>query len=152
MSTTEVGHDAKPFLLVLGVTVVALALYFATGMPGMDHSAGSLGGMDGMAGHRLVDPTEFHEMLGDTGVVAINVHVPADEITLPGTDLEVPFDALDGAVLPDKLDTTLAVYCRSGNMSAIAVKTLLTMGYTDVVELRGGTEAARATNPSVGHP
>ena len=35
----------------------------------------------------------------------------------------------------------MAVYCKSGRMSADAVSTLRQLGYTDVVELRGGMDA-----------
>lgn len=69
------------------------------------------------------------------------MHVP-DEGALPGTDLTIPFDQIDRSEqLPTDLDTPLAVYCRSGNMSAEAVRDLDSMGYTNVVELDGGFNA-----------
>lgn len=143
MPTDDVGRNAAPFLVMLGIAVAAIGLYFATGMPGMDHGSGT--DMAEMRGHRLVDPASFSRLLDDPEVVTINVHVPAGEITLPGTELQVPFDALDGARLPADRQTTLAVYCKSGNMSAAAVEVLLADGYTDIVELRGGTEAWQTT-------
>jgi len=74
-------------------------------------------------------------------VVTINVHVP-NVGNIAGTDLAVPFDQISGSrELPADLATPLAVYCRSGNMSAPAVKDLAAMGYTDVVELDGGYDA-----------
>lgn len=146
MPANDVGRNAAPFLVMLGVVVGALGLYFATGMPGMDHGSGSMGEMADMRGHRLVDAAEFRRLLDDPDVVAINVHVPADEITLPGTELQVPFDALDNARLPAARQTTLAVYCKSGNMSAAAVEVLLADRYTDIVELRGGTDRWRTAD------
>lgn len=67
--------------------------------------------------------------------MTINVHVP-DEGSIRGTDLWIPFDAVEARreELPPPA-TPLAVYCRSGRMSAIAVKTLARLGYGDVVEL-----------------
>ncbi len=93
---------------------------------------------------RLLDPAEFAAAIaGDR--VTINVHVP-DEGSLPGTDLAVPFDRItaEAAQLPQDRGTPLAIYCMTGNMSAIAGPELTALGYTDIVELRGGMEAWQA--------
>ena len=73
------------------------------------------------------------------------MHVP-DQGSLPGTDLAVPFDQITAraAELPHERSTPLAIYCMTGNMSAIAGPELTALGYTDVVELRGGMQAWRA--------
>ncbi len=89
----------------------------------------------------LVSVDEFADRIDDPGVVTINVHVP-DEGNIAGTDLRIPYDVIsESADLPAELDTPLAVYCRSGNMSATAVVDLSERGYTDVVELEGGFNA-----------
>ena len=90
---------------------------------------------------RLVAPEEFAAAISEPGRVTINVHVP-DEGSLQGTDLWIPFNAVD--LRRDQLPpegTPLAVYCRSGTMSALAVETLTRLGYDDIVELDGGMEA-----------
>ena len=94
------------------------------------------------AGAERVAPAEFAAVVADEDVVTVNVHVP-DEGTIPGTDAAIPFDRIASSVdeLPDDRSTQLAVYCRTGTMSAEAVQDLLGLGYTDVVELRGGMEA-----------
>jgi len=90
---------------------------------------------------RLVGVDEFAERMGEPDVLAVNVHVP-DEGQLPGTDLAIRFDEIsDSEALPPDLDTPLAIYCKSGNMSAEAVDDLVALGYTDVVELDGGFDA-----------
>ena len=90
---------------------------------------------------RLVGVDEFAERIGEPDVLAVNVHVP-DEGQLPGTDLAISFDGIsDSEALPSDLDTPLAIYCKSGNMSAEAVADLVALGYTDVVELDGGFDA-----------
>ncbi|HPG15357.1 MAG TPA: rhodanese-like domain-containing protein [Microthrixaceae bacterium] len=90
---------------------------------------------------RLVGVDEFAERMGEPDVLAVNVHVP-DEGQLPGTDLAIRFDEIsDSEALPPDLDTPLAIYCKSGNMSAEAVADLVALGYTDVVELDGGFDA-----------
>jgi len=42
------------------------------------------------------------------------------------------------AALPNDRDATIALYCRSGSMSAEASAALLKAGYTDVRDLDGG--------------
>ena len=89
-----------------------------------------------------VAPAEFAAVVADEDVVTVNVHVP-DEGSIPGTDAAIPFDQITTSVgdLPQERSTPLAVYCRTGQMSAEAVQTLRDLGYTNVVELRGGMEA-----------
>lgn len=89
----------------------------------------------------LVSPAVFAERIESAAVVTINVHTP-DEGSIPGTDLAIPFEEIASSEdLPTDLDTPLAVYCRSGNMSADAVDDLEALGYTDIVELDGGFDA-----------
>jgi rhodanese-related sulfurtransferase len=90
---------------------------------------------------RLVGPEAFARRVDEPRVVTINVHVP-DEGSIAGTDESIPFDEISrSSVLPAAPDTPLAVYCRSGNMSADAVRDLEAMGYTDIFELDGGFNA-----------
>lgn len=95
-------------------------------------------GAAGPSPARLVPPGEFAAAVADPARVTVNVHVP-DEGSIEGTDLSVPFDEIEArrGELPD-LSTPLAVYCRSGRMSAIAVESLIRLGFTDIVELEGG--------------
>jgi rhodanese-related sulfurtransferase len=134
--------------------MAALALsvvgYFALGMPGMDHSvAGTEHSMSVHTGHRLLDPPGFEAAIADPDVVVINVHVPASEVRLDGTDLDVAFDQIDAAELPVDRSVPVAVYCRSGTMSASAVEELLALGYSNVSGLDGGTDAWTASGRSM---
>ena len=126
------------------VLAVAAVVYFATGMPGMDHSsptgAHDMSEMPSRTSHRMMNPAGFAAALADPDTVTINVHVPAADIQLNGTEMAMPFDNLDVEKLPSDRNAPLAVYCRSGSMSAIAVQRLLALGFTDIVELDGGTE------------
>lgn len=94
------------------------------------------------AASRLVGPSEFATAVAESARVTINVHVPYDG-DIPGTDLSIPFDqiAQQAARLPTERSTPLAIYCRSGPMSAVAAAELNALGYTDVVELQGGMRA-----------
>jgi len=97
-----------------------------------------------------VGPAAFAQRIDEPGVVTINVHTPNGG-NIAGTDLAIPFDQIKGSSqLPADLTTPLAVYCRSGNMSAAAVKDLQAMGYTDIVELDGGYDAWLQTGSTLG--
>jgi rhodanese-related sulfurtransferase len=90
---------------------------------------------------QLLAPAAFAAALGEPETVALNVHVP-DEGSIRRTDLSIPYSRLRerrGELPP--LSTRLAVYCRSGRMSASAVRTLAGLGFRRVVELNGGMEA-----------
>ena len=94
------------------------------------------------AGAALLVPAAFAGVVDDERTFVINVHVP-DEGSIEGTDAAIPFDRVEAqrADLPADRDTPLAVYCRSGSMSAEAVAALTDLGYTDIVDLDGGMQA-----------
>lgn len=135
-------------LAVLGTVAAALVLALGRddgepigGDPGAEvRSAGAASGPS-----RLLEPPEFAAEVARSGVVTINVHVP-DEGSLPGTDAAIPYDRIEAsrAELPAK-STPLAVYCRSGSMSAIAARTLAALGFKRISELAGGMEAWQAS-------
>ena len=141
-STPE--RSGRAIVVAFVVMAAGVTLYFALGMPGMDHGpSSSMPGMDMTAAsspHRLVGPEEFETALTDQSATVINVHVPYDS-EIEGTDLFMPFDALDSAQLPADRAAKLLVYCRTGKMSGIASMTLVDLGYTNVVELDGGMQA-----------
>lgn len=90
----------------------------------------------------LLAPREFAEYLDENPTVPlVNVHVPY-EGHLAGTDDFVAFDEITGwDGLPEDRSAPIALYCRSGNMSAQAAQTLGAMGYEEVIELEGGMNA-----------
>ncbi|WP_395729173.1 rhodanese-like domain-containing protein [Nakamurella sp.] len=122
----------------------------SVGLPTHDHptSAGSPPAMTDdaePAGQvRLLDPADFEAQSG--GRLLINVHIP-DEGSLTGTALDLPYNEVSAraAELPADKAAPLAIYCMSGNMSAIAGRELLALGYTDVIELDGGMQAWQAS-------
>lgn len=85
---------------------------------------------------------EFADYLDTTpSAVLVNVHIPY-EGHIDGTDDFVPFDGIgtwDG--LPADRAVPIALYCRSGSMSAQASATLVELGYTNVIDLEGGMNA-----------
>ncbi len=94
----------------------------------------------GSAGaYRDITVAELQEMLKNKDFVFINVHIPF-EGNIPGTDLSIPYNQIEKYAdkLPQDKNAKIVVYCRSGSMSAIAARTLVKMGYTNVYNLAGG--------------
>lgn len=91
-------------------------------------------------GDGYVDLTvqQLNDALPGKGFTLVNVHIPY-EGELPRTDLFIPYDKIaeQASKLPDK-SAPIVLYCRSGRMSTDAAKTLVGLGYTNVMELDGG--------------
>ena len=96
-------------------------------------------------GYTDVNVAQLASMLENKDSVLVNVHVPY-EGEIPQTDLFIPFDEIADHLdeLPDR-DATIVLYCRSGSMSTTAAEVLVTLGYTDVLEVDGGMRAWEAT-------
>ena len=91
---------------------------------------------------QLVSPEEFKTLLADDNVFVLDVHVPEQQ-HLERTDAFITYDLLreNAGRLPKGKDTKIAVYCRSGTMSAEAARTLQELGYTQIYDLKGGRNA-----------
>lgn len=134
-----------------GAAIVAAVALASCGASTDRPSAGSIGsGAANIAHHRLVDADEFATTIGEFDTLTVNVHVPYQG-DIPGTDLSIPFDrvAEQSDRLPSDRGATIAIYCRTGPMSATAAETLKSLGYTDVVELDGGMKAWQASGRSL---
>lgn len=124
-------------LVATGLATAACTGGEPSGTPAADSSAPASAATAGQ-----LDPSQFAATVADEDVFTVNVHVP-DEGSIPGTDAAIPYDQVPARLgeLPPDRNAPLAVYCRTGAMSADAVATLRELGYTDVVELRGGMVA-----------
>jgi rhodanese-related sulfurtransferase len=137
----------------MGVGLVVLVALWAgvgcTDDSSADRSAVSTTSAASPAAATLVSPAAFERRVATAGVVTINVHVP-NEGNIAGTDLVIPYTEIAASKdLPADRSTPLAVSCRSGNMSASAVRDLEALGYTDIVELSGGFNAWKQSGRSL---
>jgi rhodanese-related sulfurtransferase len=87
----------------------------------------------------LVDVRETLERERE-GVIPASIHVPRGLLEFHA-DPESPVHVIE--MRPDR---RIILYCGTGGRSALAAKTLLDMGYSDVASLSGGYEAWKAAN------
>lgn len=126
--------------LARAAAVAALGVALASGVAGCSGSAGS-------AAHATtqdLDPQAFAARASTPGVVILDVRTPEEFATghLPGAiniDVEAP-DFTDQLATLDK-NATYAVYCHSGNRSAVAMNDMAGEGFTDLADLAGGITA-----------
>lgn len=102
------------------------------------------------SGVKLVNSEEFNQLISNDSVFVIDVHTPK-QTHIPGTDALIPFDQIPQYLeqLPEDKSTPIAVYCRSGSMSKGASKELYKLGYENVYDLEGGTNAYKEQQVSV---
>jgi rhodanese-related sulfurtransferase len=88
-----------------------------------------------------VSSAELNTMLKNKDFIFINVHIPFAG-NIADTDLSIPYDQIGAseniAQLPVDKNAKIVLYCRSGRMSEIAAKELVSLGYTDIWNLDGG--------------
>jgi len=89
-----------------------------------------------------VSPAELQSMLANKDFTFVNVHTPF-EGKIAKTDLSIPYDQIGQNLdkLPSDKNAKIVLYCRSGRMSDIAAKTLISLGYTNIWNLSGGMVA-----------
>lgn len=89
-----------------------------------------------------IGPRDLSLMLEQKDFVLIDTHIP-EQKRIPDTDAFIPFDEITDQLeqLPQDKNAKIVLYCRSGNMSERASQDLIELGYTNVYNLVGGTNA-----------
>jgi rhodanese-related sulfurtransferase len=89
--------------------------------------------------YKNVSPDELNVMLKNKGFVFINVHIPFAG-NIANTDLSIPYDQIEQNLsqLPSDKSAKVVLYCRSGRMSQMAAEKLVSLGYTNIWNLKGG--------------
>lgn len=101
-------------------------------------------------GVKLVSSQEFAELAKNENAFILDVHTP-EQTHIAGTDALIPHNQINENQdkLPSDKNTPILVYCRSGSMSALASNDLVELGYTNVYDLDGGTNAYKEQQISV---
>ena len=89
--------------------------------------------------YKNVSPKELNTLLKDKDFVFVNVHIPFAG-NIAGTDLSIAYDQIEQNLsqLPEDKNAKIVLYCRSGHMSQIAAEKLVSLGYTNIWNLKGG--------------
>jgi rhodanese-related sulfurtransferase len=97
--------------------------------------------VDGGA-YTRIQAEQLNEMLKNKDFVLVNVHIPF-EGNIASTDLSIPYDQIEQNLmqLPADKSAKIVLYCRSGRMSQIAAEKLVSLGYTNIWDLKGGMVA-----------
>ena len=91
--------------------------------------------------YQKITSDELNTILKNKDFVFVNVHIPF-EGNIPNTDLSIPYDQISApenlSQLPADKNAKIVLYCRSGRMSEIAAEELVSLGYTNIWDLKGG--------------
>jgi len=89
--------------------------------------------------YKDVSANELATMLKNKDFVFINVHIPFAG-NIAQTDLSIPYDEIEQNLsqLSTDKNAKIILYCRSGRMSEIAAEKLVSLGYLDIWNLKGG--------------
>ena len=117
------------FLVLLGIFLAGCQSKSVSGVT-VDVAGGS---------YQNVTPDELNTLLKDKDFVLVNVHIPFAG-NIAGTDVSIPYDQIEQDVsqLPADKSAKIVLYCRSGHMSQIAAEKLVSLGYTNIWNLKGG--------------
>jgi len=87
----------------------------------------------------------LNKMLKAKDFTLINIHIPYDG-EIPQTDSFILYDKIEENAdrLSQEKNAKIVIYCRSDRMSNIASVKLGEMGYTNVMNLKGGMKAWKA--------
>lgn len=136
MTERRIGSLAVA-LGVLLLLVVACTQATATTTPPVASSVSS----QNRDGYTRITAGQLADMWEDKDFTLVNVHIPYGG-EIPKTDLFIPFDEIGDHLeeFPDE-DAPIVLYCLSGPMSTSAAKELVSLGYTNVLEVEGGMRA-----------
>ena len=89
--------------------------------------------------YQNITPAELSTMLESKDFMLVNVHIPFAG-NIPGTDVAIPYNEIEQKLdqLPTDKTAKVVLYCSSGRMSEMAAEELVSIGYTNVWNLKGG--------------
>ena len=130
----------------IDVVTDAAGRYDTIGQPCGQHTANGkteplMGADMSSRGYARIDAENLMAEMDIKDFQLINVHIPYGG-EIPGTDADIAYNRVEDitAMYPDK-EQTLVLYCRSGSMSAAASAELTSLGYKNIIELKGGYNA-----------
>ena len=125
--------------LIIGTIILPIVILVACGNTIPVQTAGPQQVQMNGGSYWDITPAQLNLMLEHKDFLLVNVHIPY-EGEISQTDLFVPYNEIEQNLskLPRDKGEKIVLYCRSGSMSAIAAKTLVKLGFTNVWNLAGG--------------
>ena len=89
-----------------------------------------------------ISPTELNSILQHEDIFLVDVHIP-EQPHIKGTDAFIPYNDIKKYQdkLPKDKNTPIYLYCEGGPMGNAAARTLHELGYSNLMNLEGGTKA-----------
>jgi rhodanese-related sulfurtransferase len=93
---------------------------------------------------KMVSPTELNNILQKQDILLVDVHTPEQQ-HIKGTDFFVPYNEIEKYQdkFPKDKNTPIYLYCEGGPMGNAAARSLHELGYDNLFNLDGGTNAWR---------
>jgi len=90
----------------------------------------------------MVSANELNDIMQKQDILLIDVHTP-EQRHIKGTDLFIPYNQVEDYrdKLPADKNTPIYLYCEGGPMGNAAARALHNMGYTNLMNLEGGSNA-----------
>lgn len=92
----------------------------------------------------VVTPAELNTILQQRDIFLVDVHTPEQQ-HIKGTDVFIPYNEIEQHQdkLPKDKTTPIYLYCEGGPMGNAAARSLHELGYDNLFNLGGGTNAWR---------
>jgi len=93
---------------------------------------------------KMVTPAELDKIMQQQDVFLVDVHTPKQQ-HIKGTDLFIPYNEIEQYKdkLPKDKDSAIYLYCEGGPMGNAAARSLHDLGYSNLINLKGGASAWR---------
>ena len=91
---------------------------------------------------KMVSANELNDIMQKQDILLIDVHTP-EHRHIKGTDLFIPYNRIEENQdkLPKDKNTPIYLYCEGGPMGNAAARALHGLGYTNLMNLQGGSNA-----------
>jgi rhodanese-related sulfurtransferase/plastocyanin len=95
-----------------------------------------------VSGYKDISAPKLNEMMNKKDFFLVDVHVP-EQKHIEGTDAFIPYYEIEKNQdkLPKDKTQKIVVYCKNGSMGDVAGRTLYNLGYKNVYNLVGGSQA-----------
>jgi len=93
---------------------------------------------------KIITATELNRIMQNEDIFLVDVHTP-EQRHIKGTDLFIPYNEIEKYKnkLPKDKNTPIYLYCEGGPMGNAAARSLYELGYRNLTNLEGGTQAWR---------